>query len=126
MPAEGRGDWKTDHSCRNQIQFSSPTYSGHKSASCLKTNPNNYVTWSKYGQALILYKHVDEAIYAFGQMERISPNEALPYRSLGDAYRSKGDYRQAIAKYKRLSGLADEEEKVYAESWIEILGVQLE
>jgi len=66
-----------------------------------------FSTMSAYyhlGRVLVLQKRYDEAIAAFNEAARVSPDSNAPDFGLAQVYLAKGDYNQALSHLTRKAG----------------------
>jgi tetratricopeptide (TPR) repeat protein len=71
----------------------------HKRA--LELNPLSLITSTNMGELLFDTRHTDQAIEQYRKTLEIDPNFTPIHKELGDAYESKGMYREAVAEWQK-------------------------
>jgi tetratricopeptide (TPR) repeat protein len=72
-------------------------------------DPEFYYFYNNYGYFLLNQGKVDEAIDKFKKQVSLSPEEANPYDSLGEAYRIKGMLAESLKKYQKAYSISPSE-----------------
>lgn len=65
----------------------------------------DYTFYNRYGYFLLNRNKAEEAVSMFERQVELAPNEANPYDSLGDGYRSVGRDEDAIKAYEKAVAL---------------------
>ena len=93
---------------RGFYEKAAPYYS--QTLSLDNPNPTNYY---EFGQCLLKTGRVDESFGPFQQVVRLYPNYANGHFGMGRVYKSKGQYGQAIASFRRALDLAAHKDVAY-------------
>ena len=91
------------------------------SESVLKYYPNHTESLSNLSIVYLIKKDYDKALDALLKAEKISPKDFIVLSNIAQAYKLKGDNKNAIKYYELTLKYGDEQAKEYSKQQIDIL-----
>lgn len=91
------------------------------SEAVLKQYPDHVESLSDLAIVYMLREQYDEALTALLKAEKLAPKDAIVLNNIAQAYKRKGDKKNAVTYYKKVEKYGNDEEKEFAKKQLEEL-----